>query len=59
MLSGLIKKKEYGKADEYINKLHISSQSLATISSTGNAILDILVRGKNKLCNTKWNFYFM
>lgn len=46
VLSGLIKKKEYVKADEYINKLHISSQSLAIISSTGNAILDILLDEK-------------
>ncbi len=46
VLSGLIREQDYEGAQEYMGRLHIRSQSFAELPSTGNGVLDILLREK-------------
>lgn len=46
VLSGLIHDKEYLKAEEYINQLHIRCENLFVPVSTGNTVLDVLLKEK-------------
>ncbi len=46
VLSGLIRERDYEKAEEYIGGLQIRSESLAEPAPTGNGVLDILLKEK-------------
>ncbi|ANU45500.2 hypothetical protein ADH76_34355 [Enterocloster clostridioformis] len=46
VLSGLILNGEYSKAEQYMGQLHIQCESLFIPISTGNAVLDILLKEK-------------
>ncbi len=46
VLSGLIRERDCEKAQEYISRLHIKSHFLTELASTGNGVLDILLREK-------------
>lgn len=46
VLSGLIHKGEYNKAEQYISRLQIQCESLFSSISTGSAVLDIILKEK-------------
>ncbi len=69
VLSGLIRERAYERAEEYIDGLYVRSRSLAEPVSTGNGVLDILLKEKMNYgagngirvcCNVRIpeNFYF-
>ncbi len=46
VLSGLLKEKKYNDAEQYFQKLQITSMALRRNIQTGNAVLDVLLREK-------------
>lgn len=46
VLSGLLEEHQYGNAQEYLRKLHVSSTFLRRQALTGNPALDIILREK-------------
>lgn len=46
VLSGLIHDKEYSKAEQYVNRLHIRCEDFYVPISTGNAVIDVLLKEK-------------
>lgn len=48
VLSGLIREENYEKAQEYAGRLHVSCTALSSPVSTGNEVLDVLLREKTE-----------
>lgn len=51
ILSGLIREKEYTNAEQYLEKLHITANTLLSHISTGNPVLDVLLKEKISYAN--------